>query len=110
VMASGDVNVGDPGVSTPFVVAGANNIASVSFLNTGGTDSRYQINFSTALPTSNYLVAFNTVDNNAGGSGWNAANDIIWTVIQTTTTGFQISHREVSSGTQNLTLRFRIMQ
>ncbi|MCW3125135.1 MAG: hypothetical protein JWO03_793 [Bacteroidetes bacterium] len=110
VLASGDVLVSDPGVSTPSVVAGAFNISSVSYLNTGGTDSRYQINFTNALPNANYFVGFHTVDNVSSGSNWNADNDLVWTVISTTTTSFQIAHRELSSGTQSITLRFRILQ
>ena len=107
VMASGNITFGDPGSTAPLVVVGAFNITSVSYINQNSTDSRYQVNFTTALPDANYLVGFTAVGTDPT---WNADNDCIWTVVGATTTGFQIAFREVSGGVQNFTLRFRIMQ
>jgi len=112
VLASGDVYVGDPGSSTPSVVAGAYNIASISTLNTGSPDARFQINFTNAMPNNNYFVAIMPYDNSGSpaGANWNNDNDGIYTVIAVSTTNFQLAFREVSSEVQSQWVRIRVFQ
>ncbi|OJV28437.1 MAG: hypothetical protein BGO32_06315 [Bacteroidetes bacterium 37-13] len=108
VMASGQAYIGDPGISIPSVKKNDFNFSSISRLDNNGTDARYQFNFSAALPTDNYVVILNSISNNTGN--WNNDNDGFWTIIQTTTTYFIAAWIEEHSGTQNIDMRFRIMQ
>lgn len=110
LLAAGEIFVGDPGVTaTPTLLAGSTNISGVTRLDNNGTDGRYRINFTSALPNNRYFVQFHTVSNNS--VNWNLDNDMFWMVIETNTNFFTLSYREVSNGSvQDLNIRFRIFQ
>jgi len=101
----GDINGKPVGWSYTGVDYTVQLINNVNGSNTGG-DDLYQITFTNPLETNSYKV-FTSV--NYSGS-YIANNDVIFTISNKTTTGFQLSARELSLDIQNLTVDYIIFK
>jgi len=101
----GDVNgktIGWEYVGTDYKVKLINNTNGSG----GGGDDHYQITLNNALEDANYKI-FTSIRYNGN---YVANNDVIVTVSNLTTTGFQFSVRELSQDTQNITVDYIIFK
>jgi hypothetical protein len=70
-----------------------------------GTDTVLTCNFQSPLPNLEYMVVGHLVSLRQGG-GWNADNDVVWSIVTKTTTGFKVFMREWNEGDQQLKFNY----
>lgn len=109
IVAKGRVDIGDPIPAGARTVTNGVNIASATGLDSAATDARLQVNFSSALTSADYIISGELVSQNA--ANWGSDNEIVWTVVSKTITGFVISTRELSIlVTESLFFDFQVHQ
>lgn len=108
VVASGRVNIGDIIPAGARAVTNGFNIANATGLDGSLTDARLQVVFTSALPTTDYVI--NGHLTSLTSANWNNDNDSVWIVVDKLTTGFTIATRELASVTQNLSFDFQVVQ
>lgn len=81
---------------------------SANTVDSEGADSTLVCNFDYALANTEYMVVGHLVSF-LGGNGWNADNDVVWTLVTKTVNGFRIFTREWNGGYQQVKFSYIVI-